>query len=94
MSDVSRRQWLGSAATLGVGAALAGTATAQTRPSADELIRTVKGARMFDLSFTWNEQSPILSLNPPYSFALNRNHKMTHEIFGQAPGSRDSATSR
>jgi kynurenine formamidase len=50
----------------------------------------VKGARMFDLSFTWNEQSPVLSLNPPYSFALNRTHKMTYEIFGQAPGSRVS----
>src|SRR5205807_895958 len=81
--------WLGSAATLGV-AAFAGAATAQSRPSADELIRTVKGARMFDLSFTWNEQSPVLSLNPPYSFALNRTHKMTHEILGQAPGSRVS----
>ena len=90
MNDVSRRQWLGSAATLGVAAALAGTATAQSRPSADDLIRTVKGARMFDLSFAWNDQSPILSLNPPYSFALNRTHKMTHEIFGQAPGSQVS----
>ena len=90
MNDVSRRQWLGSAATLGVAAALAGTATAQGRPSADELIRAVKGAKLYDLSFTWNEQSPVLSLNPPYSFALNRTHKMTHEIFGQAPGSRVS----
>jgi len=51
MNDVSRRHWLGSAATLGVAAALAGTATAQGRPSADDLIRTVKAARMFDLSF-------------------------------------------
>jgi kynurenine formamidase len=90
MNDVSRRHWLGSAATLGVAAALAGTATAQGRPSADDLIRTVKGARMFDLSFTWNEQSPVLNLNPPYSFALNRTHKMTYEIFGQAPGSQVS----
>src|SRR5207253_8489977 len=90
MNDVSRRHWLGSAATLGVAAALADTVTAQGRLSADDLIRTVKGARMFDLSFTWNEQSPVLSLNPPYSFALNRTHKMTHEIFGQAPGSRVS----
>ena len=89
MNDVSRRRWLGSAATLGV-AAFAGAATAQSRPSADELIRTVKGARMFDLSFTWNEQSPVLSLNPPYSFALNRTHRMTYEIFGQVPGSRVS----
>jgi len=45
---------------------------------------------MFDLSFTWNEQSPVLNLNPPYSFALNRTHKMTYEIFGQAPGSQVS----
>jgi kynurenine formamidase len=90
MNDVSRRHWLGSAATLGVAAALAGAATAQGRPSADDLIRTVKGARMFDLSFTWNEQSPVLNLNPPYSFALNRTHKMTYEIFGQAPGSQVS----
>jgi kynurenine formamidase len=90
MNDVSRRQWLGSAATLGVAAAVAGTATAQGRSSADDLIRTVKGARMFDLSFTWNEQSPVLNLNPPYSFALNRTHKMTYEIFGQAPGSQVS----
>src|SRR5512138_1460717 len=90
MNDVSRRQWLGSATTLGVAAALAGTAMAQGRPSADELIRTVKGAKLYDLSFTWNEQSPVLGLNPPYSFALNRTHKMTHEIFGQAPGSRVS----
>ena len=90
MNDVSRRHWLGSAATLGVAAALAGTATAQGRPSADDLIRTVKAARMFDLSFTWNEQSPVLNLNPPYSFALNRTHKMTYEIFGQAPGSQVS----
>jgi kynurenine formamidase len=90
MNDVSRRQWLGSAATLGVAAALAGTATAQSRPSADDLIRTVKGARMFDLSFTWSDQSPLLNLNPPYSFALNRTHKMTYEIFGQAPGSQVS----
>ena len=90
MNDVSRRHWLGSAATLGVAAALAGTATAQGRPSADDLIRSVKGARMFDLSFTWNEQSPVLNLNPPYSFALNRTHKMTYEIFGQAPGSQVS----
>src|SRR3989454_11334504 len=90
MNDVSRRHWLGSAATLGVAAALAGSATAQGRLSADDLIRTVKGAKLFDLSFTWNEQSPVLGLNPPYSFALNRTHKMTHEIFGQAPGSRVS----
>jgi len=89
MSDVSRRQWLAaaSAATMAV---VAGDVSAQPRPSADELIRAVKGARVFDLSFTWNEQSPVLNLNPPYSFALNRTHRMTYEIFGQVPGSQVS----
>ena len=90
MSDVSRRELLQTAGMLGVAAATAGTADAQGRPSADDLIRAAKGARMFDLSFVWNEQSPVLGLNPPYAFALNRTHKMTHEIFGQVPGSRVS----
>ena len=90
MNDLSRRQWLRSAGTLGVAATIVGTASAQGRLTADDLVRTVKGARLFDLSFTWSEQSPVLSLNPPYSFALNRTHRMTHEIFGQAPGSRVS----
>jgi kynurenine formamidase len=85
----SRRQWLGGAALAGAAAAV-GAADAQPRPSIEDLVRTVKGARVFDLSFTWNEQSPVLNLNPPYSFALNRTHRMTYEIFGQVPGSRVS----
>lgn len=90
MSELSRRQWLGSAALAGAAAATGGAAQAQPRASADDLARAVKGARVFDLSFTWNDRAPVLGLNPPYAFALNRTHKMTHEIFGQAPGSRVS----
>ena len=90
MSDASRRQWLGTAGVMALMTAAGGSATAQTRPSADDLVKLVKGAHVFDLSFVWNDQAPVLSLNPPYSFALNRTHKMTHEIFGQAPGSRVS----
>ena len=90
MSDFTRRQWLGSAALAGAVAAAGGAAQAQTRLAADDLVRAVKGARVFDLSFTWNDRSPVLGLNPPYSFALNRTHRMTHEIFGQVPGSRVS----
>jgi len=91
MSELTttRRQWLGGAA-LATAAAMAGAADAQPRTSAEDLVRTIKGARVFDLSFTWNDQSPVLGLNPPYAFALNRTHKMTHEIFGQVPGSRVS----
>src|SRR3989449_2365524 len=91
---VSRREWLTVAGTTAAAAAAVhtawGPAEAQPRPTADDLVRLVKGARAFDLSFTWNEQSPVLNLNPPYSFALNRTHRMTHEIFGQVPGSRVS----
>jgi len=90
MSDLSRRQWLGTAGVLGATATLAGTAGGQARPTSEDLLRVLKSARVIDLSFTWSEQSPVLGLNPPYSFALNRTHKMTHEIFGQAPGSRVS----
>ena len=36
-------------------------ATAQARPTTDDLIKAVKGARLYDLSFVWNEQSPVLS---------------------------------
>ena len=91
MSDISRRQWLGGAALAGMVAASGGSvAQAQARPSTDDLIRSIKGARVFDLSFMWNDRSPVLGLNPPYAFALNRTHKMTHEIYGQVPGSRVS----
>jgi kynurenine formamidase len=91
MSELTttRRQWLGGAA-LATAAAVAGAADAQPRPGVEDLVRAVKGARVFDLSFTWNEAAPVLSLNPPYSFALNRTHRMTYEIFGQVPGSRVS----
>ncbi len=90
MSEFSRRQWLSAAGTLAAAAAFSGVASAQGSRSADEFVRVVKGARVFDLSFMWNDQSPVLSLNPPYAFALNRTHAMTHEIFGQVPGSQVS----
>jgi len=88
MSDHSRRQWLTAAGTLAAAAALSSPARAEGAASVDDFVHTVKGARVFDLSFVWTEQSPVLGLNPPYAFALNRTHKMTHEFFGQAPGSQ------
>ena len=50
MTDMSRRQWLGSAALAGAAAPAGGLAEAQTRASADDLVRAVKSARVFDLS--------------------------------------------
>jgi len=96
MSELTRRRWLGAAGWLAGLVAAGGTemrspavASAQAG-SAESLLAALKSARVFDLSFTWSDQSPVLNLNPPYSFALNRTHKMTHEIFGQVPGSRVS----
>jgi len=88
MSDHSRRQWLTAAGTLAAAAALSSPARAEGAAGVDDFVHTVQGARVFDLSFVWTEQSPVLGLNPPYAFALNRTHKMTHEFFGQAPGSQ------
>ncbi len=90
MSEVTRRDWLVAAGTTAAATAISAPAAAQGGRSAEDLVAAVKAARTFDLSFTWNEQAPVLSLNPPYAFALNRTHAMTHEIFGQVPGSRVS----
>jgi hypothetical protein len=63
MSESTRRRWLGGAALTAAVAAAGGATQAQTRSAADELVRAVKGARVFDLSFTWNDRSPVLGLN-------------------------------
>lgn len=90
MSEFSRREWLTVAGTLAASMAVAGPTDAQGSKGADDLVRAVKDARVFDLSFVWNERAPVLSLNPPYRFALDRTHKMTYEIFGQVPESQVS----
>ncbi len=93
MSELSRREWLTVAGTLAAVAAVPAAAGAQGSAAADDLVRTIKGARVFDLSFLWNDQAPVLSLNPPYRFALDRTHRMTYEIFGQVPESQVSWSS-
>jgi kynurenine formamidase len=93
MSELSRRQWLTVAGTLAMAAASPAPGGAQGSAAADDLVRVVKGARIFDLSFLWNDQAPVLSLNPPYRFALDRTHRMTYEIFGQVPESQVSWSS-
>lgn len=93
MEPISRREWLGATALTTTAAMLAGAAHAQAQPQGatiDDWVRVARNARLFDLSFVWNEQAPLLGLNPPFAFALNRTHAMTHEMFGQAPGSRVS----
>ncbi len=42
-----------------------------------DFIREVKGARLFDLSPVWDENSPIASVNPPFSMRLDATHANT-----------------
>src|SRR4029453_12224169 len=48
----------------------------------DDFIRSVQRARIFDLSHTWDENSPIASGNPPYTMTLNATHASTRGAFG------------
>src|SRR5882672_12679394 len=50
--------------------------------NARELLRTIKKARLIDLSHTWDKNSPIASVNPTYSFALVSTHAGTRGLFG------------
>src|SRR5215831_20999295 len=49
---------------------------------ADDLLKTVKKARLIDLSHNWEITSPVASVNPPYSFALSATHANTRGTFG------------
>src|SRR2546426_5954218 len=57
------------------------TAAFADNSSADDLLRAVKKARVIDLSHTWDKNSPIASVNPPYSFALAATHENTRGTF-------------
>jgi kynurenine formamidase len=88
--SISRRDVVTGAGLAAAAVALGSGVSDAQGSSAEDLIRLVKGAAVYDLSFMWNEQAPMLSLNPPFQFALNRTHRMTHEVFGSAPGSQVS----
>ena len=92
--EVSRRLFLGGVATTAA-ATLATDARGQSaeQVNVEAFISGVRAARVFDLGFNWDQSSPVLSVNPPYAFALNATHRQTYEIFGTAPGSQVSWTS-
>jgi kynurenine formamidase len=48
----------------------------------DDLLRTVKRARVIDLSHTWEKDSPVASVNPKYEFKLDATHAGTRGMFG------------
>ena len=55
---------------------------AQPRGLTAQLIRDVKRAQVVDLSHTWDENSPVLGLNPPYSLSMPFSHANTRGSFG------------
>jgi kynurenine formamidase len=71
---------------VGLGSALlvAPTALAQAAEPPGltaQLIRQVKRAQVIDLSHTWDENSPVLGLNPPYSMSVPFTHANTRGSF-------------
>lgn len=46
-------------------------------------IDSVRKARIIELNFTWDRNSPLLGLNPPYSLGLHTSHRQTK---GAIPG--------
>jgi hypothetical protein len=81
-----RREFIKTAAAAGL--ALASTGAQAHGEDNDDFIRTVLRARIFDLSHTWDENSPIAGVNPPYAMALNATHATPAEDPGR--GTRGS----
>ena len=46
-------------------------------------INTMKSARVIELNFIWDRNSPLLGLNPPFTIGLQTSHKQTK---GMIPG--------
>jgi len=85
--SVARRDFIRNVAVAAAGLAAVGSTdpAAADQPSSGRIrrfIREVTGARIFDLAPTWDENSPIASVNPPYSMILNATHSSTRGTFG------------
>jgi kynurenine formamidase len=47
------------------------------REEAARFINSIKSARVIELNFIWDRNSPLLGLNPPYALGLHTSHKQT-----------------
>lgn len=50
------------------------------RDEVSSFISSIKSARIIELNFIWDRNSPLLPLNPPYSLALHTSHKQTKGV--------------
>ena len=60
-----------------------------------DLLRTVKKARLIDLSHNWENDSPVAGVNPPYHFRLRDTHASSRGFFaafGESPPGQLSFT--
>ena len=86
----NRRDFFKLAGLAALSTALAsGTVRADNGLHRQNLLKAVKRARIFDLSHTWDENSPIAFVNPAYHMTLDpaveegaANHASTFNLFG------------
>ena len=55
----------------------------QDKKATTALISSLKSARVIELNFVWDRNSPLLGLNPPFTLGLQTGHKQTS---GMIPG--------
>lgn len=54
--------------------------SAQTARADSEFIQSLTTATIVELNFIWDQNSPLLSLNPPYALALVNSHQQTKDM--------------
>src|ERR1700752_2255935 len=55
-------------------------AVAQDKKKTADFINAMKAARVIELNFVWDRNSPLLGLNPPFSIGLHTSHAQTKGI--------------
>ena len=53
---------------------------ASRRQTVESFINSIKSARVIELNFVWDRNSPLLGLNPPFSLGLHTSHKQTKGV--------------
>jgi kynurenine formamidase len=70
-------------------------ALAEDSDRVNDLLRSIKKARLIDLSYSWENDSPVASVNPPYHFMLRNTHANSRgffALFGEKPPGQLSFT--
>lgn len=62
---------------------VAALAQQEKKKATSSLIGSLKSARVIELNFIWDRNSPLLGLNPPFTIGLQTSHKQTS---GMIPG--------